>query len=91
MRVLVCTLALAGLLSPATMSSQDQPAPALTSGVALIARTTQAVDYRRGDHTYVDLIGTDRLPNVSVLGDSMLCAFNHESREGRSENQYSSD
>ena len=66
MRVLVCTLAFAGLLFlPAAISAQDQPASTDTSGVAMIARTTQAIDYRRGDHTDVDLTGTELSPNVS--------------------------
>lgn len=34
------------------------------SGIRMIARTTQAVDYRRGDHTYVDMNGTQLMPQV---------------------------
>lgn len=64
MRVLVCTLALAGLLSlPAATQAQDQTAA--TAGVEMIARNTQAVDYRRGDHTDIDITGTDLSPNVT--------------------------
>ena len=64
MRVLVCTLALAGLLSwPAATQAQDQPTP--SSGVETIARDTHAIDYRRGDHTDVDITGTDLAPNVT--------------------------
>jgi outer membrane protein OmpA-like peptidoglycan-associated protein len=35
------------------------------SGVQMIARTTQAVDYRRDDHTDVDLTGTNLMPGVT--------------------------
>jgi len=64
MRVLVCTLALAGLLSlPAATQAQDQSTA--SSGVETIARNTQAIDYRRGDHTDVDITGTDLSPNVT--------------------------
>src|SRR5437763_4370207 len=35
------------------------------SGIQLIARTTQAVDYRRGDHTYIDMGGTNLMPEVT--------------------------
>lgn len=34
------------------------------AGIRMIARTTQAVDYRRGDHTYVDMNGTQLMPQV---------------------------
>ena len=64
MRVLVCTLALAGLLSlPAATQAQDQSTA--SSGVETIARATQAIDYRRGDRTDVDITGTDLSPNVT--------------------------
>lgn len=64
MRVLVCTLALAGLLSlPAATQAQDQSTA--SSGVETIARDTHAIDYRRGDHTDVDITGTDLAPNVT--------------------------
>ena len=64
MRVLVCTLALAGLLAlPAATQAQDQATP--SSGVETIARDTHAIDYRRGDHTDVDITGTDLAPNVT--------------------------
>jgi outer membrane protein OmpA-like peptidoglycan-associated protein len=32
------------------------------SGIKMIARTTQAVDYRRGDRSYVDMSGTNLVP-----------------------------
>lgn len=64
MRVLVCTLALAGLLSwPAATQAQDQPTP--SSGVVTVARNTEAVDYRSGAETGVALVGTDLMPEVS--------------------------
>src|ERR1051326_4147985 len=66
MRVLVCTLALSGLLwLPATISAQDQPATSASPGVALIARTTEAIDYRRGDHTDVAMTSTDLSSSVT--------------------------
>lgn len=54
--------------------AQDQPSPSTNdsapqlvndSGIQMIARTTQAVDYRRGDHTYVDMTGTNLMPDVT--------------------------
>ena len=64
MRVLICTLALAGLLSlPVAIQAQDQSTA--SSGVETIARNTQAIDYRRGDHTDVDITGTALSPNVT--------------------------
>src|SRR5579864_1990161 len=35
------------------------------SGIQMIARSTQAVDYRRGDHSYVDMTGTNLMPDVT--------------------------
>src|ERR1044071_5024230 len=34
------------------------------SGIRMIARTTQAVDYRRGDRSYVDMTGTNLMPGA---------------------------
>jgi outer membrane protein OmpA-like peptidoglycan-associated protein len=46
--------------------SQDEHAAAVgDTGIQMIARTTQAVDYRRGDHTDIELAGTDLLPAVT--------------------------
>ena len=65
MRVLICTLALAGLLSfPAAIAAQDQPTPAASSGIVTIARNTEAVDYRSGAETAVDVVGTNLMPEV---------------------------
>lgn len=64
MRVLVCTLALAGLLSlPAATQAEDQTIA--SPGIETIARDTHAIDYRRGDHTDVDITGTALSPNVT--------------------------
>lgn len=64
MRVLICALALTGLLClPVATQAQDQSVA--SSGVETIARNTQAIDYRRGDHTDVALTGTDLSPNVT--------------------------
>jgi outer membrane protein OmpA-like peptidoglycan-associated protein len=54
-----------------TIAAQDNQAPAnnnsgvSTAGVNLIARTTQAEDYRRGATTGVDFKGTDLMPEVT--------------------------
>lgn len=66
MRVLVCALALAGVLSlPVVIAAQDQPAPTASTGVVTVARNTEAVDYRSGAETGVALAGTDLMPEVS--------------------------
>jgi outer membrane protein OmpA-like peptidoglycan-associated protein len=62
-----CCFALLFALSLATLSfAQDEHVPLMSdSGVQLIARTTQAIDYRRGDHTDIDLLGTQLMPEVN--------------------------
>lgn len=66
MRVLICALALAGVLSlPVAIAAQDQLASTTSSGVATIAHTTEAVDYRSGAETGVALVGTDLMPEVN--------------------------
>jgi outer membrane protein OmpA-like peptidoglycan-associated protein len=47
------------------VAQQEQLYTASDSGIRMIARTTQAVDYRRGDHTYVDMTGTKLMPDVT--------------------------
>lgn len=49
----------------ANLSDDDQSVAISDSGIQTIARTTQAVDYRRGDHTDVDLNGTNLMPEVN--------------------------
>jgi len=59
-------LALTIVLFAATVfAQQDQSYTTSDSGIQMIARTTQAVDYRRGDHTYIDMAGTKLMPDVT--------------------------
>jgi len=68
---LICSILLLSALSTAMVAAQDNQLPATnhagvsTVGVNLIARTTQAVDYRRGATTGVDFKGTDLTPEVT--------------------------
>jgi outer membrane protein OmpA-like peptidoglycan-associated protein len=61
-------LLLIGLSVPA-MLAQDRPTPSNSgeraSGINLIARTTMAVNYRRGETTHVDIQGTDLMPKLT--------------------------
>jgi outer membrane protein OmpA-like peptidoglycan-associated protein len=45
--------------------SENQVTAVTESGIEMIARTTQAIDYRRGDHVDVDLTGTNRMPELN--------------------------
>src|SRR5437763_6350436 len=61
---LVALVISAGFVTPAL--AQDEHAAVVNdSGIQMIARTTQAVDYRRGDHTEIDITGTDLAPDIA--------------------------
>jgi outer membrane protein OmpA-like peptidoglycan-associated protein len=68
----VCTLFLVICFAPPKLHSQGQDqdnrsvsSPAVTdSGIKLIARTTMAVNYRRGETTHLDMKGSDLEPEV---------------------------
>ncbi len=49
--------------APAVCAQSDQSAS--NSGVNMIARTTMAVNYRRGETTHLDLKGTDLMPELT--------------------------
>jgi outer membrane protein OmpA-like peptidoglycan-associated protein len=53
------------LFQAAAVAEQEQLYAASDSGIQMIAHTTQAVDYRRGEHTYVDVTGTKLMPDVN--------------------------
>jgi outer membrane protein OmpA-like peptidoglycan-associated protein len=68
MRTVWLTLCLLLLFGPVRLRAiaQDEHVYATSdSGVQMIARTTQAVEYRRGDHSYVDMRGTQLMPDVT--------------------------
>jgi outer membrane protein OmpA-like peptidoglycan-associated protein len=48
-----------------TLAQDEHLSASSDSGVQMIARTTQAIDYRRGDHTDLDLTGTNLMPGVT--------------------------
>ena len=64
---LICSILLLSSISIPALHAQDQQTPAGTSssGVNLVARTTMAVNYRRGETTHVDLKGTDLMPDIT--------------------------
>ena len=54
------------VLSGGAILAQDESAPVPgNSGMDMVAQTTRAVNYRRGDNTSVDIKGTDLMPEVS--------------------------
>jgi hypothetical protein len=54
------------MLSGGAILAQDESAPVPgNSGMDMVAQTTRAVNYRRGDNTSVDIKGTDLMPEVS--------------------------
>ncbi|HKR84158.1 MAG TPA: OmpA family protein [Terriglobales bacterium] len=58
-------LALLGLYTAALSGAQEEHRLFTNdSGIQMIARTTSAVDYRRGDRTEVDMSGTNLMPDV---------------------------
>ena len=65
----VCSfILLTGLCAPAVCAQDIQSANdshLSSSGINLIARTTVAVNYRRGETTHVDLKGTDLMPELT--------------------------
>ena len=68
---LIFSILLLSAFCSVIVAAQDNQAPAnnnsgvSTAGVNLIARTTQAVDYRRGATTGVDFKGTGLMPEVT--------------------------
>jgi len=68
---LIFSILLLSAFCTVIVAAQDNQAPAnndagvSTTGVNLIARTTQAVDYRRGATTGVDFKGTDLMPELT--------------------------
>ena len=54
---------------PPVLHAQDQEHSNVTtygaSGIHLIARTTMAVNYRRGETTHLDMKGTDLMPEIT--------------------------
>src|SRR6266705_3228137 len=62
-RIVSWLLLLICFCAPAVCAQSDQSAS--NSGVNMIARTTMAVNYRRGETTHLDLKGTDLMPELT--------------------------
>src|SRR5437867_11260766 len=73
-RIVSWLLLLICFCAPAVCAQSDQSAS--NSGVNMIARTTMAVNYRRGETTHLDFKGTDLMPELTgeakVIGKSGL-------------------
>jgi outer membrane protein OmpA-like peptidoglycan-associated protein len=63
--LMLCLLLFSGAAGLRAIAQEEHVYAASDSGVQMIARTTQAVDYRRGDHTYVDITGTQLMPSIT--------------------------
>src|SRR5215467_7532071 len=61
----LCLLLLSGAAGLRAVAQDEHAYAATDSGVQMIARTTQAVDYRRGDHSYVDMTSTQSMPSIT--------------------------